>query len=688
MSYFRQFLNSTFSRNQVLFLFSLIFADLAILYLARSTIGIHALFFLLTIPVMGAGWLFGPYAGGISGFLTALTGALLAISWKLTTWERALTAWPLMFLFILIGYTVGLIKLQRQQRQTLTNYLGRCKKLADLLSTLGPKWLETTVAEERYSYLTEQLRDFLGAKSVHLLTSDKQGTIQVLASSGSMNPPPSLLAKQILITNDIFEQFPSNNHMVILAPEMPAKMVPLSDLEDVEVPAEGELVVPLLMAGSLLGVLVIHFEQSLPLAQEHKIGIQWTGWQALLLLWGSQQEKHFLKQLQQSQALARIAQTLNLTETVGLEPLLQLVVDSAHQLIPNSQNVVLHLIEQDRHILIPKAVSGKRKLVKTRLNMQLGKGIAGRAISEGKTIYVPDIRNEQHFIPPSTSVTYRSLLVVPIKKSNREVIGTLSVESDLPFAFTAEDISLLETLSFHAAIAIENTRLLETTRQDLQELCALYQISRMLASTLNPQELFYETVHLLNQLFGFYHTQIFLVDHTRRALVICAASGEHAKALLEQEYAIEFGSGIVGHVAEIGEAFFTNDVDAVIFHVRHPLLEETQSELAIPIKVNNQVWGVLDIQEKPPRQIHKHQMDLLHAVADQLSVALEKAQLYQDLQNALRQERETRMQLLQSERLALAGRLLASISHELNNPIQAIQNALFLLRQEEKLSPQ
>ncbi len=47
-----------------------------------------------------------------------------------------------------------------------------------------------------------------------------------------------------------------------------------------------------------------------------------------------------------------------------------------------------------------------------------------------------------------------------------------------------------------------------------------------------------------------------------------------------------------------------------------------------------------------------------------------------------------RSQLIQNERLALVGRLLASVSHELNNPIQAIQNALYLVKEEESLSDQ
>jgi two-component system NtrC family sensor kinase len=76
------------------------------------------------------------------------------------------------------------------------------------------------------------------------------------------------------------------------------------------------------------------------------------------------------------------------------------------------------------------------------------------------------------------------------------------------------------------------------------------------------------------------------------------------------------------------------------------------------------------------------------AVADQLSVALQKANLYGELQTSLSQERYMHAQLIQSERLAVIGRLLASVSHELNNPLQAIQNALFLVNDEENLSVQ
>jgi signal transduction histidine kinase len=110
--------------------------------------------------------------------------------------------------------------------------------------------------------------------------------------------------------------------------------------------------------------------------------------------------------------------------------------------------------------------------------------------------------------------------------------------------------------------------------------------------------------------------------------------------------------------------------------------------LAVPIKVDGNVVGVIDVQDKHPNKLTDNDLQLVGAVADQLSEALQKAGLYNNLQSALQQEQTVRSQLIQSERLALVGRLLASVSHELNNPLQAIQNALFLLKDEEQFSAQ
>ena len=60
----------------------------------------------------------------------------------------------------------------------------------------------------------------------------------------------------------------------------------------------------------------------------------------------------------------------------------------------------------------------------------------------------------------------------------------------------------------------------------------------------------------------------------------------------------------------------------------------------------------------------------------------------ESLQSAYDELLRTQKKLVQSEKLAALGRIVASVAHELNNPLQAIQNALFLLKDEEQLSPQ
>lgn len=59
-----------------------------------------------------------------------------------------------------------------------------------------------------------------------------------------------------------------------------------------------------------------------------------------------------------------------------------------------------------------------------------------------------------------------------------------------------------------------------------------------------------------------------------------------------------------------------------------------------------------------------------------------------DLRVSLEHEKTARAQLVQSEKLAALGRKVASVAHELNNPMQAIQNALYLVQMDDNLSGQ
>jgi signal transduction histidine kinase len=230
--------------------------------------------------------------------------------------------------------------------------------------------------------------------------------------------------------------------------------------------------------------------------------------------------------------------------------------------------------------------------------------------------------------------------------------------------------------------------LLEMTQSSLKETNALYRINQDLASTIDPEQLMENVVGLLQENFNYHYVQIFVIDPETGDFVVRAGSGTIGEQLKNQGYHLSTGEGIVGYTAETGKPFFTNNVDEVISFVRAPYLPDTKSELAVPIKTGTQFLGLLDIHQVPPATLTERDVQLVSAVADQLAVALQKARLYTDLQNSLRQEQAIRSHLIHTEKLAVAGRLLASVSHELNNPLQAIQNALFLLKDEGVQSTQ
>ncbi|MEP6894538.1 MAG: GAF domain-containing protein, partial [Chloroflexota bacterium] len=456
-----------------------------------------------------------------------------------------------------------------------------------------------------------------------------------------------------------------------------------------EYPARSILGIPLIAGENKLGAAIIAFNVPHHFTEEEIERAEQAGRQIALALQYFEQGVEVQQRLKESNALALIGRVLSATEHTGTGKILQLIVNSALDLISQAEESVIHLLDPNEQVLFAEAVSGfsDPNPEIPRVQMKLGEGVAGQVINQGVTINIGDVANDPRFIRTSSQPNFQSLLVAPVQSGGQQ-IGTISVQSDKKFAFSTQDVELLNALGIQAAIAIENTRLFETTQQQLKEVDALYKTSQGLAASLDTDQLIKEVVLLLHQNFGYYYVQIFIVDSVSGDLILKSGSGQVGDQLLAQNFRIARGRGIVGHVTETGESFVTNNVNAVVFFDRNLLLPDTQSELTVPIKVEGEVVGILDIQHTPPNRFTDDELHLMTAVADQLAVALQKANLYKDLQIALHEEQTVRSQLIQNERLALVGRLLASVSHELNNPLQAIQNALFLLKDETKLSDQ
>jgi len=184
----------------------------------------------------------------------------------------------------------------------------------------------------------------------------------------------------------------------------------------------------------------------------------------------------------------------------------------------------------------------------------------------------------------------------------------------------------------------ERERLLE--RRALQNR-VIAQISQELAGVPQLDELFRRVVNLIHSL-GYYHAQVFRYDPARDAMALVYGYGEAGAAMLAAGHHLPMGKGVVG-TAALGESVLASNVRQSAEWVPNPHLPETRGELAVPIRLHDQVLGVLDVQSDRADALGEDDLVLLESLAGPIAVAMEAARLFQEA-STLRQFAEASSQ--------------------------------------------
>ena len=635
---------------------------------------------LITIPVAAATW----YFGIIGGLAIGIPGVLLSIAFLIGVEKHDLNELsyygliPMLGILLLMVFVVDFLRKRNERHIRTESDLIARERFFSLLNNITHLIITSQDFNAMMTTLEIDLSHLFQADHGHIKRWDSERN-QVISSNNSLEL-----------------SIPENKTDLAAFVLETAKILVIEDIHtssyidpDVSknLPNHSVIGIPFIVGEQKVGAaLICHGSHHEFTAEEIKRAEQ-AGNQIAIALLNAQRDIELKQRLHEARTLANISRALSETEKIGLSNVLQLIVTSAQELIVRAEQVVIHLLDKGEQMLSPEAISGVNIAAEGKKKMRLGEGVAGLVISSGETINIQDIKSDGRFVKLNSTPAFRSLMVAPVQSGDQR-LGTISIQSNLPGSFTNKDSELLSALGTQAAIAIENAYLLESIQQALKESNALYRINQGLVASLDPQELLKDAVNLLQKNFGYYHVQIYIAEPETGDMVLREASSEIGEKLKKAGQRLRAGDGIAGYAAETGEPFFTNDVDKVHFFVRNPYLPDTKSELAVPVKIGGHVLGILDIQQVPPNYLSQRDIQLVSAVADQLAVALQKANLYEELQISLQQEKAVRNQLLQNERLAVMGRLLASVSHELNNPLQAIQNALFLLKEEKGFSTQ
>jgi len=277
-----------------------------------------------------------------------------------------------------------------------------------------------------------------------------------------------------------------------------------------------------------------------------------------------------------------------------------------------------------------------------------------------------------------------SLVCVPLCVG-QSVLGVLKIGWRQPYAHLEQGHGLLLSVGRQVGVALHNAQLYDEARQ-VNRLRVLSELDRALAATLELRDLAEVTLHRVATNLNAPATSILLLHHPAEGQpvmqVFTPAQGweEVTASVKEPTYWHIFVDRMRDQRKPM--PFAVEELKPVI-HDLEPAAEWGAHGLVVPI------WGekaLLALLVLGGRRVDQPFTDedqaLARVAASHVGQAMQNAQLYDEVRRLLNEQEQTRAQLIQIEKLGALGRLAATIAHEINNPLQAVESCLTLVQEE------
>jgi signal transduction histidine kinase/CheY-like chemotaxis protein len=270
-----------------------------------------------------------------------------------------------------------------------------------------------------------------------------------------------------------------------------------------------------------------------------------------------------------------------------------------------------------------------------------------------------------------TEVEWTLPLTVPGR-----TLGVMIARHVLPPTAKADEEQLLKIVANQVAIAVENARLYEETRQRLSETQTLLTVSQAVSATLDVTETMRRVSREAARALGADMVGAYLADAELSGLQPIA--GYHVpKPMLEpfRRHPIPLkGHRFIEEAWSQRQTMFSSDaeadarIDREVFR-RFP----HRSVLFVPMVVHEEpIGGIFVLWWKQEHDFTIEELRLVEGISRQAALAIENARLYEGVKQQMTELKRTQAQLVQSAKLAAIGELAANVAHEINNPLTSV----------------
>lgn len=389
------------------------------------------------------------------------------------------------------------------------------------------------------------------------------------------------------------------------------------------------------------------------------------------------------------QMRARLLEARGFSNRVSTLTEIALEIDAAHSreeilkvlraqskwLLEFDWSVISFLNRSQTHYIVNSLSALSDSLDVSHKHFGIDEGMLGWAIKHQSPIIV-DIESAPSFHPQlegrCQQVGIRTVLIVPLRTGS-DILGSLCFGSSKQGAYHEQDLWIAHLLSLQVAIALKNSSLFEDAEKRLNQIELVNEVAGKLNRTVELEELLNSAAESIQKTFNYFDVTVFLLDGDRDDLTLVAHSGSYID-FLPHGYSQKVSDGIVGWVASRGEKVLANDVSLDPRYLSY-IYHNTNSELAVPVKVDGEVVGVLNVEDTRLHAFDETDATVLETLCEQIGIAIKKARLYDEL-------KRVNMKLTELDKLK--SEFLGIVSHDFRSPLASIVLAAkSLLRNED-----